>query len=77
MSSEEAGLRSRIAELEAALARATQDSTLLRSILEHTTDFIFVKDAEHRWIRASRSFEPILNRHRDQILGAKYAAFKP
>jgi len=49
------GTRSRIAELEALTKKALLDQQLLQALLDDVPDKIYLKDAEGRFIRASKS----------------------
>ncbi len=49
----------------------SRDTGLLETLLANTPDFVYFKDSERRYVRASRPFEALLGRSQDEIVGRR------
>ncbi len=58
-------------ELKDAGLDRSRDTGLLETLLENTPDYVYFKDKERRYVRASRPFETLLGRTQDEIVGQR------
>src|SRR6516165_3233741 len=72
-----AALRQRVATLEAEVAALQQRQHLLEAIFDATTDAVFVKDRQGRYLLVNPAFAALVQRPLEAIIGRDDATMFP